>query len=131
MQQIAPALKGRFEQIIIQNEMLRAGFAALPYLVLTDTRLSTGARVSYAVLLMYAWQEGAAFAGQAKMAKDVGVSERQLRDYLQQLQEHGYILIKRQGLNKPNVYYILDVKTKLKKAKPRRSGTTVPIKRGT
>ena len=109
--------------------MLRAGFAALPYMVLRDTRLSIGARLSYAVLLMYAWQEGAAFAGQVKMATDVGVSERQLRDYLQELQAKGFIRIKRQGLNKPNLYYILDVKTKLKR-NPRRTGTTVPIKTG-
>src|SRR3990170_1255111 len=131
MQHIEQALKDRFEQIIIENEMLRAGFAALPYLVLKDTRLSIGARLSYAVLLMYAWQEGATFAGQVKMAKDVGVSERQLRDYLCELQQHGYIRIKRQGLNKPNLYYILDVKTKLRRRNSRRTGTTVPIKNGT
>jgi hypothetical protein len=86
--------------------------------------------VSYAVLLMYAWQDGATFSGQAKMAEDVGVSERQLRDYLQQLQDYHYIRIERQGLNKPNIYYILDVRTKLRSAKSRRSGTTVPIKSG-
>ena len=131
MEQIGDTLKERFEQIIIENEMLRAGFAALPYMVLRDTRLSTGARLAYAVLLMYAWQEGSTFAGQVKMARDVGVSERQLRDYLQELQEKGYIRIKRQGLNKPNLYYILDVKTKLRRSNPRRSGTVVPIKSGT
>lgn len=130
MQQIGQAVKERVEQIIIENQMLRAGFAALPYLVLRDTGLSIGARLSYAVLLMYAWQEGATFAGQVKMAQDVGVSERQLRDYLQELQESGYIRIKRQGLNRPNLYYILDVKTKLRRSKSRRSGTVVPIKNG-
>lgn len=130
MEQIGRTLKERFEQIIIENEMLRAGFAALPYMVLRDTGLSIGARLSYAVLLMYAWQEGATFAGQVKMAQDVGVSERQLRDYLKELQEKGYIRIKRRGLNRPNLYYILDAKTKLRWANPRRSGTVVPIKSG-
>lgn len=115
MEQVGGALKQRFEQIIIENEMLRAGFAAMPYLVLKDTRLSIGARLSYAVLLMYAWQEGATFAGQVKMAQDVGVSDRQLRDYLRELEEFGYIRIKRQGLNKPNLYYICDVRSKLKR----------------
>lgn len=119
MQQIGPALKERFEQIVIENEMLRAGFAALPYMVLKDTALSIGARLTYAVLLMYAWQDQSCFAGQGKMAKDIGISDRQLRDYLRELEEHKYIRIKRQGLNKPNLYYILDVKTKLKKSKKR------------
>ncbi len=130
MDQAGTLIRQRVEQIVVENEMLRAGFAALPYMVLRDTRLSIGARLSYAVLLMYAWQEGATFAGQLKMAADVGVSERQLRDYLQELRKNGYIRIKRQGLNKPNVYYILDVRTKLKR-NPRRSGTTVPVKNGT
>jgi len=122
MDRIGPTIKRRLEQIIVENEMLRAGFAALPYLVLRDTRLSIGARVTYAVLLMYAWQDEACFAGQEKMSKDIGVSDRQVRDYLKELQDHGYIRIKRQGLNKPNLYYILDVKSKLEKGR-RQVGT--------
>ena len=122
MDRIGPSIKQRLEQIIVENEMLRAGFAALPYLVLRDTRLSIGARVTYAVLLMYAWQDEACFAGQEKMSKDIGVSDRQVRDYLKELQDHGYIRIKRQGLNKPNLYYILDVKSKLEKGR-RQVGT--------
>lgn len=117
MERIGKLVRNRVEQIIVENEVLRAGFAAFPYVVLRNTRLSTGARLAYAVLLMYAWQTEACFAGQDKMAQDIGVSARQVRDYLQELQTHGYIRIQRQGLTKPNLYYILDVKTKLKKAK--------------
>ncbi len=130
MQQIGRSVEERYETIIIENEMLRAGFAALPYMVLRDKRLKVGARLSYAILLSYAWQDGSTFAGQTRMAEDLGVSVRQLRDYLKELESFGYIRIKRQGLNKPNLYYILDVKTKLKRAKTRRSGTTVPIRSG-
>ena len=132
MQQIGETLKERFEQIIIENEMLRAGFAALPYHVLRDTGLSVGARLAYAVLLMYAWQNDSCFAGQEKMASDIGIRQRQLRNYLRDLEDHGYIRIKRQGLNKPNLYYILDVPTKLQKGgKSRRIGNALPIKSGT
>jgi transcription initiation factor IIE alpha subunit len=125
MEPIGDALKERFEQIIIENQMLRAGFAALPYMVLRDTRLSVGARLAYAVLLMYAWQEGATFAGQDKMAKDMGISERHLRRYLNELEDLGYVHIKRQGLNKPNLYYILDVKSKLRRSKIKAERTRV------
>ncbi len=119
MDNIGGILKQRFEQIIVENEMLRAGFAALPYVVLRDTRLSVGARLAYSVLLSYAWQEEACFAGQQKMANDMGVSERHLRRFLGELEDLGYVRMKRQGLNKPNLYYILDVRTKLKKRKNR------------
>jgi len=129
MENVGALLKERLERIIIENEMLRAGFAAVPYLVLRDVRLSVGARLAYAVLLMYAWQEQACFPGQAKMAGDIGVGERQLRNYLKELESAGYIRIKRQGLNRPNLYYILDVKAKLKKSR-NRSGAAVAYRAG-
>ncbi len=115
MKQIRQLVEERMEQVIIENQMLRAGFAALPYIVLRDIKLSTGARLAFAVLLSYAWQDESCFAGQRKMAQDMGVSDRQLRRYLEDLEQAGYIRIKQQGLNKPNLYYILDVKTKLRK----------------
>lgn len=129
MDNLGSLLKQRFEQIIVDNEMLRAGFAAFPYVVLRDTRLSAGARLAYAVLLMYAWQQQACFPGQQKMAADIGVGERQLRNYLKELEENNYIKIKRQGLNRPNLYYILDVKTKLKKAR-KQSGAEAVFRSG-
>lgn len=69
MEKLGHMLKERMAQVVIEHEMLRAGFAALPYLVLKDTRLSAGARLAYAILLMYAWQDDACFAGQEKMAQ--------------------------------------------------------------
>lgn len=127
MDNVGSLLKQRFEQIIVENEMLRAGFAALPYVVLRDTRLSLGARVAYATLLSYAWQDDSCFAGQEKMSKDLGVSERHLRRFLAELEEFGYVRIKRQGLNKPNLYFIVDVKTKLNRTK-KRSGSDTGVR---
>ena len=129
MDSIGAVLKQRFDQVVFENEMLKAGFAAFPYVVLTDARLSPGARVAYGVLLKYGWQEGSCFPGQEKMAKDIGVSGRQVRNYLTELQGGGYIRIKRQGLNRPNLYYILDVKTKLKKAL-KRGGEEIGFRSG-
>ena len=129
MDNLGSLLKQRFDQVVFENEMLKAGFAAFPYVVLTDARLSPGARVAYGVLLKYGWQEGSCFPGQEKMAKDIGVSGRQVRNYLTELQGRGYIRIKRQGLNRPNLYYILDVKTKLKKAL-KRGGEEIDFRSG-
>lgn len=111
-------LKQRVERIIIENQMMRAGFAALPYVVLRDIKLSIGARLTYAVLLSYAWQDDSTFVGQAKMAKDMGISERQLQRYLYELRDTLYIVISRKDKRFNNTYVIKDVKTKLKR-KPR------------
>lgn len=94
--------------IVVLNQALKHGFTQLPNYVLRDRRLSIGARLAYAVLLSYAWQEGSCFPGQDRMADDLGVSRRMLLRYLDELKRRRYVDWKRRGLNKTNVYYILD-----------------------
>ena len=94
--------------IVVLNETLKHGFAQLPRFILKDKQLSFGARLTYAVLLSYAWQEESCFPGQDRMAKDLGTSERSIRRFLQELKGSNYIDWKQQGLNKPNIYFILD-----------------------
>ncbi len=117
MNSLGPLVKQRVERVVIENEMLRAGFAAMPYVVLRDIKLSIGARLSYAVLLSYAWQNDSTFVGQEKMAKDMGISERQLQRYLYELRDGGYVEISREDRRFNNTYIIKDVKTKLKAKK--------------
>ncbi len=96
--------------IVILNEALKHGFTQLPNYVLKDKKLSFGARLTYAVLLSYAWQEDSCFPGQQRMAEDLGASDRSIRTFLGELKDRGYIDWKQQGLNKTNIYYILDFK---------------------
>jgi hypothetical protein len=96
--------------IVVLNEALKHGFTQLPNYVLKDKGLSFGARLAYAVLLSYAWQEDSCFPGQDRMAKDLGTSDRSVRTFLNELKKKGYITWKQQGLNKTNIYYILDFK---------------------
>lgn len=120
MDNVGTLLRERFEQVLVENEMLRAGFAAVPYKVLRDTRLSAGARLSYAVLLMYAWQEGSCFPGQQRMSQDLGVTDRHLRRYLNELRDLGYVSWRKTMPWGSNTYTIHDVRTKLR-AEPKRT----------
>ncbi len=86
------------------------GFTQLPHRVLKDKRLSFGARLTYAVLLSYAWEKESCFPGQKKMAEDLGASDRSIRKFLNELKEHGYISWKYQGPSKPNIYSLLKLK---------------------
>ena len=65
---------------------------------------SPGAKLAYAMLLKYAWQNDYCFPGQARLAKDMGVVERSIRTYLQELEKHDFLSIKRRGLGRPNIY---------------------------
>jgi len=120
MQNVGSILSQRLEKIIVENEMLRAGFAALPYVVLRDVRLTVGARLAYAVLLMYAWQEGSCFPGQKRMALDMGVGQRSLRRFLAELRDRAYISWRKTMPGGTNMYTLHDVKSKLT-AKAKRS----------
>ena len=56
------------------------------------------------MLLKYAWQNDYCFPGQERLAKDMGVTDRSVRTYLQELQAQRFITIKQRGLGKPNLY---------------------------
>jgi len=103
--------------VVVQDAALKTGFVQLPNFILTDKELSAYAKLSYALLLSYAWQKDSCFPGQERMANDLGVSRQYLSKALKELQEHNYISIERRGLNKTNVYTILSIQKRWDKLK--------------
>ena len=100
-------------QLIEQNIVLRGadvltarGFTQVPNHILESSVLSPGAKLAYAMLLKYAWQHDYCFPGQTRLAKDMGITDRSVRTYLQELEANGVIGIKRRGMNKPNLYVL-------------------------
>lgn len=96
--------------IIIENPALRQGFTQIPNYVFKDKRLSFGARITYGILLSYAWQEGSCFPGQERISLDLGVGRQAVNTFLGELKRAGYVDWQRRGLGKTNVYTILDIK---------------------
>src|SRR2546421_12121363 len=74
------------------------GFTQVPNHVLVSNRLSPGAKLTYAMLLKYAWQNDRCFPGQQRLANDMGVTDRSVRTYLQELEAQKFVAIKRRGL---------------------------------
>ena len=96
----------RDRDIIIEDPTLAAGFTQIPNQVLRRTGLSPGAKLAYVMLLSYAWQDGACFPGQETLARDMSVTDRSVRTYLKELQQHGLITIRQRGLNLTNLYVL-------------------------
>jgi len=92
--------------VIIEDEALAAGFTQIPNLVLRRSDLQPGAKLTYMVLLSYAWQQDHAYPGQDRLAVDMGVSERSVRTYLKELQDSDLVTIRRRGLGLTNVYVL-------------------------
>ena len=94
------------EHVIIEDEGLRSGFTQIPNLILRNPELTLGAKVTYGLLLSYAWQKDNCYPSQDRLAADMGAGERSVIIYLQQLTAAGLISIRRRGLGQTNVYVI-------------------------
>ena len=83
------------------------GFTQVPNHVLESEKISPGAKLTYAMLLKYAWQNNFCFPGQDRLAKDMGVSLRSTNAYIQELEKNTFIHVKRRGQGKPNLYELI------------------------
>ena len=100
-------------ELIGADPVTRHGFTQVPNFILTNKQLSVGAKLAYAMLLKYAWQDDYCFPGQQKLADDMGAGERSIRTYLKELEAVGFLEVKQQGLVKTNLYRLhLTVKGK-------------------
>lgn len=93
--------------IEIVDENLRQGFAQVPRPILRAKGLSVKAKLVYIALLDYAWQSGSCFPGQPRLAADLDTSVDTVQRALGELKSYRLVNWKRQGLNRPNIYYIL------------------------
>lgn len=98
-----------YRTVILQDDSLRSlgGFTQVPNVVLKHPAISFGAKVAYGVLLSYAWSDDFCFPAQERLSKDLNCSVRQVQRLLTELKDHSFITWKQQGLNKPNIYYLL------------------------
>lgn len=98
-----------YRTVVLEDDSLRSlqGFTQIPNVVLKHPLISFGAKVAYGVLLSYAWTEDFCFPAQDRLARDLNCSVRQVQRLLSELKEQGFITWKQQGLNRPNIYYLL------------------------
>ena len=101
---IGDILRERNIEIIGADPVTRHGFTQVPNFILTKKDLSVGAKLAYAMLLKYAWNNDACFPGQIKLAEDMGAGERSVRDYLKELEASRLLEITQRGLGKTNLY---------------------------
>ncbi|MGH7940246.1 MAG: helix-turn-helix domain-containing protein [Limisphaerales bacterium] len=96
--------KERNIEIVGADLATRHGFTQVPNFILTNSKISVGAKLAYAMLLKYAWDNDACFPGQVTLAQDMGAAERSVRTYLKELEKVELLEIKQRGLGKTNLY---------------------------
>jgi biotin operon repressor len=94
-----------------QNIVLRGadaasamGFTQVPNFLLKSKTLSSGDKITFAMLLSYAWQNDFCFPGQQRLAHDLGLDERSVRRNLKSLESNGLLIIRQRGQGRTNVY---------------------------
>ncbi len=80
------------------------GFTQLPNFLLKSKKFSSGDKITFAMLLSYAWQNDFCFPGQARLAADMGITERSVRTHLKALEVGGLLAITQRGQGKTNIY---------------------------
>ena len=106
MDHIGDALRKTEQNIRLRNADAASagGFTQVPNFLLDSNRVSPGAKLAYALLLRYAWQNDYCYPSQQRLAADMGVTPRSLITYLQELQKVDWIKVERRGQGKSNVY---------------------------
>ena len=80
------------------------GFTQVPNFLLKSKKLSSGDKMTFAMLLSYAWQNDFCFPGQERLAARPRPDERSVRTHLKSLEANGLLAIKHRGQGKTNIY---------------------------
>lgn len=78
--------------------------AFAPYWLLEHRGISAGAKLCYIRLLGFAGKDARCYPSLETLGTSLGVSDRQARDYVKELERRGLIVIEQRGLRKTNVY---------------------------
>ncbi len=92
--------------IVVEDDLLKQGLTQVPNALLRWPGVTHGAKLTYALLLSYAWQLGSCFPGQEQLAQDLSVERKAVIRYLKELKDKQIIRVERRGMGKTNVYYL-------------------------
>lgn len=96
------------QNILLQgfDPVSAGGFTQVPNFLLKDPKVSANAKVVYAMLLSYAWNNNLVFPGQERMAEDMGSTKSTVNRGVIELQKAGWLEIQRRGQGKTNLYVL-------------------------
>ena len=99
------------DTLVIEDPTLCHGFVLLPKLILYARHLSRDAKLLYAVLLGYDWQEQRCWPGYTRLCADLDASENAVRKWMRELEAVHVLSQRRRGLGLSNLYTLHDLRT--------------------
>lgn len=95
--------------VLLANGM-KQEFWAIPKAIFSKREISLEARVLYGILFTRANGENVAWPGQKNLAETMGIGERSVRRYLDELKQHDLIESERLGMKRTNRYFLINEK---------------------
>lgn len=84
----------------------KLGYTYIPNEIFKQCQLSISARFLLCILLQYCRKKDTCFPSQSMLARNMGVSSRQVRNLIKELVSNDLPYVKRQGFNRSNTYYV-------------------------
>lgn len=91
------------------------GFTMIENCILRNPKLSINARLLYGILVSYSFGRGNCYPGQKRLAWEMNLSTREVRDLLCELKGWGLITWKMLEFNKTNTYTIQKIQGYIKR----------------
>lgn len=91
--------------VVFDDPVEQFGFTMVPNAILLDPSISVGAKMVWAVLAHYAWQDAECYPGQ-EIITEAGLSESSVRRGIRELEENGLLRTERRGLGRTNLYRV-------------------------
>lgn len=88
------------------DPIARHGFTQVPNFILRNAEISANAKLVYALLLSYAWNNNLCFPGQERLAEHMGAHVSTVSRAISELEACALIEIERRGQGKTNFYTI-------------------------
>jgi len=92
--------------LVFEDQEHNYGYVVLSKLILYAANLSAEAKILYAYLLGYAYQEAHCFPGYGALCTDLGKTEKTVRNFMRELELANLLQQKRRGLGKTNIYVL-------------------------
>ena len=108
MQKLADIQAFKDRSLIVEGADIatQRGWTGVPNFILESNEISTGAKLTYAMLLKYAREQDECFPGQDTLANDIGTSRQSVNTYIQELRNVKLVSVLRRGQGRPNIYTI-------------------------
>lgn len=105
-------------------------YTIIPNEILDESDLDIPARYLYCVLLRHCGKDDHCYPGQETLGRELGYTDRQIRNLLNNLLKTGLITKKRTGYNKSNTYHVARTLARERKGGSYQLGSSIPLHTG-